>query len=161
MKLIIPFIASFFLLLWQQLPSVREHYVEASSNVIKAEAFYTLTANYNKEDKVLWAYKGAAITIKAKFAKTIKEKKRLFAEGVKLVEAAVKSEPNDIEIRLIRLSIQENTPKILNYKKNIVEDKKLLLSKLEEQSQSLRDYVKKYIKQSDIFTDTEKNSILN
>ena len=161
MKLTISFIYSFLLLIWQELPNVREHYVEASSNVIKAEAFYALVANYNKEDKVLWAYKGAAITLKAKFAKTIKEKKNLFVEGVKLVENAVKSEPNNVEIRLVRLSIQENAPRILNYKKNIDEDKKLLLSNLGEQSQSLKEYIKNYIRQSGVFTDKEKKSILN
>lgn len=161
MKLAISFIASFLILICQELPNVREHYVDASNNAVKAEAFYDLMANYSKEDKVLFAYKGASIALKAKFAKTIKEKKSLFAEGVKLVENAVKSEPNNVEIRLIRLSIQENTPRILNYKKNIDEDKKLLLSNLAEQNQSLKEYIKKYISQSKVFTDKEKKSILN
>jgi len=79
--------------------------------------------NYNKENKVLLAYKGAAIAMKAKFAKQIKEKKNLFVEGVKLIENSVKSEPNNLEIRLIRLSIQENSPKILNYKKILMKIK--------------------------------------
>jgi hypothetical protein len=161
LKLIISLIASFLLFTLQELSDVRRLFVEAPVNVVKSEAFYDFIGNYNREDKVLWAYKGAAITLKAKFAKTLKEKKRLFTEGVQWIENAVKSEPNNVEIRLIRLSIQENAPKILNYKKNIEEDKKLLLSNLEQQNLSLKEYIKKYIKQSDIFTDKEKKSILN
>jgi len=161
LKLIISLIASFLLFTLQELSDVRRLFVEAPVNVVKSEVFYDFIGNYNREDKVLWAYKGAAITLKAKFAKTLKEKKSLFTEGVKWIENAVKSEPNNIEIRLIRLSIQENAPKILNYKKNIEEDKKLLLSNLEQQNLSLKEYIKKYIKQSDIFTDKEKKSILN
>ena len=161
MRLIISIIVSFLLFTLQELSDVRRLFVDAPLNGVKSEAFYDFIGNYNKEDKVLWAYKGAAISLKAKFTKTIKEKKSLFIEGVKWIENAVKSEPNNLEIRLIRLSIQENAPKILNYRKNIDEDKKLLLSNFEQQNLSLKEYIKKYIKQSGIFTDKEKKSILN
>jgi hypothetical protein len=161
LRLIISIIVSFLLFTLQELSDVRRLFVDAPLNGVKSEAFYDFIGNYNKEDKVLWAYKGAAISLKAKFTKTIKEKKSLFIEGVKCIENAVKSEPNNLEIRLIRLSIQENAPKILNYRKNIDEDKKLLLSNFEQQNLSLKEYIKKYIKQSGIFTDKEKKSILN
>lgn len=161
MKLAATFLLSIFLFVFQELPNVRQSYVDASKSQKNAEEFYNLMDNYNKDNKVLLAYKGASIALKAKYAKQIKQKKSLFIEGVKMLEMALKNDPNNLEIRLIRLSIQENSPKILNYKSNIDEDKKLLLSNFDNQNQSLKEYIKNYIVQSNGFTDKEKKSILN
>ena len=161
MKIVATFLLSIFLFLCQELPNVRQSYVDASKSQKNAEEFYNLMDNYNKDNKVLLAYKGASIALKAKYAKQIKQKKSLFIEGSKMLENALKSDPNNLEIRLIRLSIQENSPKILNYKSNIDEDKKLLLSNFDKQNQSLKEYIKNYIVQSNGFTDKEKKSILN
>ena len=145
----------------QDLSSVREQYSEATKSQKSAEDFYNLVANASKDNKVMQAYKGAAIALKAKFAKDRKAKKSLFIDGVKLIENAIKSEPNNIELRLIRLSIQENTPKILNYKSNINEDKKLILTNFGKQNQSLKEHIASFVKQSSVFSEIEKKSILN
>ncbi len=161
MKLVATFLLSIFLFVCQELPNVRQSYVDASKSQKNSEEFHNLMDNYNKDNKVLLAYKGASIALKAKYAKQIKQKKNLFIEGVKMLEMALKNDPNNLEIRLIRLSIQENSPKILKYKSNIDEDKKLLLSNFDKQNQSLKEYIKNYIVQSSGFTDKEKKSILN
>lgn len=145
----------------QDLSSVREQYSEASKSQKNAEEFYNLISNSAKENKVMQAYKGAAITLKAKFAKDRKSKKTLFVEGAKIIESTIKSDPNNVELRLIRLSIQENTPKILNYKANISEDKKFILTNFAKQNQALKEHIQTYVKQSIVFTDVEKKSILN
>jgi hypothetical protein len=160
-KLITAFFISLCTLVSQDLTNVRVMYVEASKNQKNAEDFYNLVHNSNKESKVMQAYKGAAIALKAKFAKDRKVKKVFFIEGVKIIEASIKSEPNTIELRLIRLSIQENTPKILNYKSNIAEDKKLILVNFAKQNQSLKEYIQSFVKQSNVFSEAEKKSILN
>lgn len=161
MKLTLTIFLSFLNFVCQDLPSVREQYSEATKSQKNAEDFYNLVANASKDNKVMQAYKGAAIALKAKFAKDRKAKKALFIEGVKLLESAIKSEPNNVEIRLIRLSIQENTPKILNYKGNINEDKKLILANFGKQNQALKEHIQSFVKQSTVFTDIEKKSILN
>lgn len=161
MKLVATFLLSLFLFVVQELPSIRQSYLEASKGQKNAEEFYNLLDNYNKDNKVILAYKGASIALKAKYAKQIKQKKSLFVDGIKILENALKNDSNNLEIRLIRLSIQENSPKILNYKSNIDEDKKLLLSNFDKQNQSLKEYIKNYIVQSNGFTDKEKKSILN
>lgn len=161
MKLAITLLTTLYIFFCQELPTVRQNYIEASKNQKNTEEFYSLMENYNKDNKTLLAYKGASIAMKAKYAKQIKQKKALFVEGIKILENALKSEPNNLEIRLIRLSIQENSPKILKYKNNIDEDKKLLLSNFNKQNQSLKEYIKDYIVQSNGFTDKEKKSILN
>lgn len=150
----------FFLTAQEQLSDVREDYYSASKSKENAEKFYALLSKYNKDNKVFLAYKGAATALKSKFTIEKKQRRDLFIEGVFMVENAVKSEPNNAEIRLIRLSIQENTPKILKYKANIEEDKKVLLNTFDKQSQSLKEYIKIYTKQSKAFSEKEKLMIL-
>lgn len=160
MKLILSILFSVFFLTVQELPYVRENYYAASKTRQSAEDFYKLLSKYNKNNKTLLAYKGASIALKSKFTADRKLKRDLFVEGVTLVESSVKSEPNNIEIRLIRLSIQENTPKLLKYKSNIEEDKKIIVASFEKQPKDLKEYITIYIKQSKGFTEKEKQIIL-
>jgi hypothetical protein len=161
LKVLFSIVASLFFFIAQELPDVRESYYAASKTKQNAEAFYNKLSKYSKDNTTLLAYKGAAIALKSKYTSDRKLKKGLFIEGVKMVENSVKSEPNTVEIRLIRLSIQENTPKILKYKSNIEEDKKMIITSFEKQSKDLKEYIKIYAKQSKVFTEKEKQSILN
>jgi hypothetical protein len=160
LKFILYILFSVFFLTAQELPNVRESYYGASKTRQSAEDFYKLLSKYNKSNKTLLAYKGAATALKSKFTADRKLKRDLFVEGVALVENSVKSEPNNTEIRLIRLSIQENTPKLLKYKGNIEEDKKAIISSFEKQAKDLQEYIIIYIKQSKVFTEKEKQTIL-
>jgi hypothetical protein len=76
-----------------------------------------------------------------------------------LIEYAVASEPNNIEIRMIRLSVQENVPMIVNYRGKKKEDKKFLLDHYKEQTEAMKIYIGDFISQSKTFTQTEKQSI--
>ena len=110
-----------------------------------------------KDGNVLLAYKGASIAMKGRFEKGAKQKTTIFKEGISLVEAALLKEPNNMEIRFIRLSIQQNSPKVLKYKKNIDEDKNFVLSNYESiETNTLRNYIRDYILNSNNFTDEEK-----
>ena len=145
----------------QDISTVRENYINASKSKEKAEEFSDAMANYVGDNKTMLAYKGASIALKAKFASDRKTKKDFFIKGVEILEKAVKSEPNNAEIRLIRLSIQENTPKILNYKSNIQEDKKLILTTFDKQNKSLKEHLLTFINQSKSFTAQEKELLKN
>ncbi|MDO5971752.1 hypothetical protein Q4Q35_18270 [Flavivirga aquimarina] len=141
--------------------AVRNAYKAAGQDHTKVEAFNKLLLNITKKDKsVLVAYKGAAIALLARKEKKIKEKKRLFQEGVSYVEYAIEKSPNNIEPHFIRLGIQENTPKILKYKSNIEEDKQFILKQFKNiTSTNLRNHIKDYILQSKAFSDEEKTVI--
>ena len=110
-----------------------------------------------RDNKILVAYKGAVLTAMAKYTKGKKEKKEFFKAGAELIEFAVASSPNDIEIRTIRLSIQENAPKFLKYNKSILEDKAFILKNFENTASSaVREFVKSYVFDSKGFSDLEK-----
>lgn len=139
--------------------TVRAAYKEAGQDDTKIEAFNNLLTHIStNDDVVLVAYKGAAITLLAKNERKIKDKKSLVIEGVSYVEYAIEKEPNNIEVRFIRLGIQENTPKLLKYKSNIEEDKQFILKQFKNISSSnLRNHIKDYILQSKAFSDEEKS----
>ncbi len=145
----------------QDLSTVREDYINASKSKEKAEEFNDTMADYAGDNKTMLAYKGASIALKAKFASDRKTKKDLFTKGIQILEKALKADPNNAEIRLIRLSIQENTPKILNYKGNIQEDKQLILTTFDKQNKSLKEHLLTFINQSKSFTAQEKELLKN
>lgn len=134
-------------------------YAESSDSKINATKFYDFMNKYSKNDEILLAYKGASIALKAKHAAGIKQKKELFIKGVSILETVIKSNPNNVEARLIRLSIQENSPKLLKYKENIEADKKQILLLFNKQSADLKEYIKKYVNQSLGFTKAEKQQL--
>lgn len=139
--------------------AIRIAYKQAANDSTKVVEFSKLMSKVNKKDNaVLVAYKGASLTLLARKAKTIKEKREGFIEGVSWLNHAIDQEPNNIEIRFVRIGIQENTPKLLKYKGNIEEDKLFILKQFNYiKSSSLKNHIKDYILQSKVFSDEEKS----
>ncbi len=89
----------------QDLKEIRSQYPQAvKSAEITSELNETLSAVKSSSKPVLLAYKGAVLTLSAKFAKSKKDKKEFFKEGVSLIENAIKADNSNIEIRYIRMS---------------------------------------------------------
>ena len=159
MKVFLSIVCSLFFIVTQDYSVIREQYYHASKNKQNTEKFLVTINATSSNSNLFNAYKGAANCLKSRFATDKKERKDFFVKGVGLIESAVKSEGTNAEIRLIRLSIQENTPKFLKYKGNIDEDKKLILDLFDKQNAELKDYIKKYVNQSKVFTETEKKQL--
>ena len=143
------------------LSQLRAEYPKASQNEELAKELYeSLLPVTNEDNKVLVAYKGAAFAIMALFGNGIKEKTDLFNEGRDLLEYAVKEEPSSIEIRCLRMSIQEHSPKIASYRDNIEEDKKfILINYKHSRSKEVKNFVKSYVLQSDAFDESEEQTL--
>lgn len=162
MKLFVVFVSVLFFNIQSiDLNTIRNGYKEAAQDKTKVSLLNIQLASVTKNDKPeLVAYKGAVIALKGRYAKKIKDKKQFFIEGITLVEFALKKAPNNIELRFIRLGIQENTPKLLKYKGNVEEDKNYILSHYKAiKSLKLKKQIKEYILQSKVFTIKEKKSI--
>ncbi|HEU0124707.1 MAG TPA: hypothetical protein VFQ56_00240, partial [Flavobacterium sp.] len=111
------------LLLWvnfvgaPDLASIRKVYPDVAKSETNAKEFVAKLAGVShNDDKILVAYKAASILVDSKFEKKIGEKIERFKEGAKLLEATIKSDPSNIEMRMIRLSVQEDVPGITGYK---------------------------------------------
>ena len=83
----------------------------------------------------------------AKHAFNPLKKMSYFNEGKKILESAVKTEPDNLEVRLMRLITQENVPKILGYYQNISEDRIFLTRSFKNTNdEDLKIYIKDYLK---------------
>lgn len=110
----------------QDLDSLRLLYRDATKSQEKAQAFYKPLAAVTKSDTpVLVAYKGAGLMLLARYEK-LAERGPKVKEAVPWIEQAVADEPNNPEIRLIRLSVQEYLPRFLKYNQNIEDDRQFI-----------------------------------
>lgn len=91
------------------LAAIRKMYADVTKSENNAKEFVAkLSGVSNNDDKILVAYKAASILLESKFEKKLGEKIERFKEGAKLLEATIKSDPSNIEMRMIRLSVQED-----------------------------------------------------
>lgn len=142
----------------QELDDLRADYPKANTTAsVTDQLNESLSAVTKADNKTIVAYKGAILTLKAKYAKGFKNKKTFFKEGAELLEYAIVSEPKNIEIRCLRLGVQENAPKIVGYKKSIQVDKQFILDNYAAiQNKNLKDFIRGYVMLSEAFSDTEK-----
>ena len=79
-----------------------------------------------------------------------------FNGGKKLLEKQIKSDPNNTELRFIRLCIQYYIPDYLGYKSNIEEDKNFLVANLHKLSdERTKDIIYKYLKGANMYNEQE------
>ena len=156
------FISCLFLLFLgkSDIAEVRKLYTDAAKSEANANAFSDKVSDVQEDDanKVLVAYKGCALTLKSKFSGVLGDKISFMKQGAKLIDAAAAAEPNNIEIRMIRLSVQESVPRIVNYRANKKEDKAVILKNYKEAGE-LKEYIRKFINQSKSFTAAEKKAV--
>lgn len=140
MKKLLSLLASFscvVLVCAQDLGTLRLLYRDATKSEEQAQAFYEPLAAVTKNDTpVLVAYKGAGLMLLARYEK-LTERGPKVKEAVAWIEQAIADEPNNVEIRLVRLSVQEHLPKFLKYNQHIDEDRQFIqqaLPSLDEES---------------------------
>lgn len=124
---------------------LRKNYSKAVSD---KELCQSLIVQLSKktESEVHFAYLGALHTIWANHVFSPLSKLNSFLQGKTEIELAVKKDPNNVEIRFIRLSVQKNCPSFLGYNSNIASDKKYLKDHLSSiTSEQLKKMVKELI----------------
>lgn len=110
---------------------------------------------------ILICYKGAAEMMQAKYGYNPINKLRRFKKGKKLIEDAVRKEPENIEIRFLRFAIQTNLPPFLNYRSDIEKDKTHLLANLKEiKDKKLKQTISQYLSVSKYCTIEDKARLI-
>ncbi|WKW46175.1 hypothetical protein P3875_10360 [Myroides sp. JBRI-B21084] len=105
---------------------VRKNFEQATSNKKTCQMLIEKLEK-NTTSNVHLAYLGALQAIWAKHVFSPATKLKTFNKGKQNLEKAVKNEPNNVEIRFLRLTIQQNAPFFLNYDQNIATDKAFIL----------------------------------
>lgn len=93
---------------------------------------------------------GALLMKKAGLVTQPAEKLRLFKQGRHFLEEEIKSHPDKTLYRYLRLMIQENSPAMLGYKKNMQEDAALVRKHYKKLSAAVRESIADYAAQSHI-----------
>ncbi|SKB83394.1 hypothetical protein SAMN05660841_02586 [Sphingobacterium nematocida] len=84
------------------------------------------------------------------------KKMSYFNGGKKMLEKQIKIDPNNIELRFIRLCIQYYIPTYLGYRDNIEQDKDFLVSNLYKlNDEKTKDVLYNYLKGAKMYTDQE------
>jgi len=76
-------------------------------------------------------YFGASTMMKAKHCLNPYKKLELFSDGKRILDSSIETDTTNLELRYLRLAIQENTPRFLNYHSMIERDKYYLSKNIE------------------------------
>ncbi len=158
MKILVTLVLFVVASLSSDLSELRKLYPKAASSKENAEMFFNKTSQVTSTDPVIMGYKGIAFTLKAKFEKELAKKKSNFKKGAEMLEESIQKAPENIELRALRMSVQENSPKILNYNKNLQQDKSLIISNFSKSKSEVKTFVGEFIAVSKSFTDEEKKT---
>lgn len=163
MKLVIAIYCTLFLFLDIDINEVRTLYKATDGSIEQTNKLKELLITVDNNDKPeLLAYKGAVTAVSAKFEQGVKNKMTVFEEGTFLIENAIKIDSLNIEVRFVRLSVQQNSPKLLDYHTDIEKDKQYIFNNLKRvKSTSLKEYIKGYVLYSKKFSEEEKILISN
>lgn len=109
----------------EDLERIRTNYAKAADDKSICKAMIQeLSAAHQSPVKL--AYLGGFKAIWAKHTLNPISKLGSFNSGKKYIELAVSRDPENVEVRFIRLSIQKNSPSFLGYKKQIDADKRFI-----------------------------------
>ncbi|MDO4727455.1 MAG: hypothetical protein Q4B43_00460 [Bacteroidota bacterium] len=138
------------------LSDVRKLYIQVHNSIDKQHEFVALLQNVNDSTVELKAYKAVARIIESKSLKG-KQRTDLFRQATQMLDKAVEEDSTNLEVRLIRLSVQEHLPKFLNYNKSINDDVQFINANLKKvKDKELRDYINQYMSQSKQFKQLQK-----
>ncbi len=107
------------------------------------------------DEPVIRAYKGALLMKKAGLINGPLNKLDMFKEGHKILEKEIQSDPKNTEYRFLRLTIQENAPKILGYNENLDEDKLFIGQHYHSMSLEMKLHIKEYASRSTILNQSD------
>jgi hypothetical protein len=108
---------------------IRSLYQKAVTNEQYCKQLIEATAAYNENNNPLMlGYKASGTMIMAKHVFNPFTKMSYFKKGKDMLEKAIESDKNNIELRFLRFAAQTNMPSFLGYNKSIQNDKKFLLT---------------------------------
>ena len=114
-------------LCYAQPDKIRRAYLQAR-NPEAIQSFLNLTEQLNLYVPSEKIYRGVALAMYADIANGVSNKLNYFNRGKELIEASIYEEPNNPEMRFLRLSVQTEAPFMLGYYSNIEEDLDIVLS---------------------------------
>lgn len=140
--------------------TLRKLYAEAP---VKKDSFDQMKSVLDKNTEntpLLNGYRGCALMIEANYLLNPVSKLNYFNKGKNILEKAIESSKENVELRYLRLTIQAECPSILGYSDELKGDKAFLLKKISSLSDiSLKKNIISFLKESDLLTTAEKKKL--
>lgn len=114
------------------LKEIRSMFMQAPFDKTKTHQLIHKLEQIEEYNITLQGYKGSTTIILAKHAINPYMKIKYFNCGKGILEAAIKLDKNNAELRFLRYAIQNKIPSILGYNKNVTEDQAFLNSHVNE-----------------------------
>lgn len=111
---------------------VRQTYFQAKDSEAATRQLVEVLKEATIAEPLLWAYRGAAQALKAKFVFNPFSKLEMVQKAHQMMTEAVNADPTDIEIRFVRFTIQTNLPPFLNLSREIELDKQAVMQHWEQ-----------------------------
>lgn len=107
---------------------LRKDYITAISDSDKADELYKKLSSVKNPDALTLAYLGSVEAILGKHAWNPVDKLSYLKQGFTTINRAVAKDPNQLEVRFLRFSLQYFVPSFLGYSKNLISDKNKIVS---------------------------------
>ncbi|MEL6557681.1 MAG: hypothetical protein AAFQ94_05815 [Bacteroidota bacterium] len=139
---------------------LRKCFHESVLDESKIEDFHSKVMNISMPTSIEVAYQAASYALMAKITWNPIDKITFINRYGKLIDQAISKDPDNIEIRFLRLSIDHQTPVIIGRKDNVCSDKSLILALLEpihkfEIDASFNRFILYFLKHEKIYSDKE------
>lgn len=139
---------------------VRALYKEAANNENSCEKLIEISAGSAKESSLILGYKASGMLLMAKHVFNPISKMTYFKKGKQMLEKAIGSDKNDIELRFLRFTAQTNMPFFLGYAGSIESDKEFILHSFSHiKEKELKEFMIPVLRQSKYLTDKEKQQL--
>jgi hypothetical protein len=128
------------------LDSIRNVFFELTFNSQQAPEFYQYLSCLEDPSPVIIAYRGAIEAILTKHKWNPFDKINCLNKSEQSFNEAIVLNPQDVEVRFIRYSVEQHIPRILGFSKHIKEDEVFIANRLEHmKSIDISLEMKKYI----------------
>lgn len=142
---------------------LREQYYQAAKKSELAKDFYRKLDSFNEaEGTLVLGYKGMASFMLAHHAKNPIAKLKYFNEGKNHLEKAIHLDPENLELRYLRFTVQTSAPEFLGYRKSIHADKKFILDSIYDRKSTDKDLINRmveYVLRTKYCTTKEKKKV--
>lgn len=142
------------------LEEIREELFYTDFNFERCEQFFDKIVALKSEVATIIAYEASAEALMAKHTWNPIAKFNYLNNAQKRLETAIALENDNLEIRFLRLYIEQSIPSYLGRSKNIDEDKKMIIRNLDKLyemgiTRDIIDYIITYITSPKVSTDEE------
>ena len=143
------------------LNEVRLLYQKSAREKKTCAKLITFLYSYNETNNpTLAGYKACATMMMAKYSFNPINKLSHFIHGSKLLEKCIGADNTNIELRLLRFTVQNKAPSFLGYKTSLTEDKTFLINSISMiKDIELKIFVISFLKTSEYLTSSEKQNL--